>query len=152
MKKTLLLLMSGLLLSGGFLEADSPKKTAFSLNAGAQMMIWSDVEAVQLTFDFRAGFRLGKNFELSPEIAFWAGGGGTGHSTSDKSRLCPGVMANFVTGRFFMGAGAVLPSRFGVRADIGYIFGHVMVTAHVGSATLSDERNTIFGLNVGYSF
>ena len=116
------------------------------------MMIWSDVEAGQLTFDFRAGFRLGKYFELSPEITFWAGGGGTGHSTSDRSRLSPGVMANFIAGRFFIGAGVILPSRFGVKANIGYLFGHFMVTAQVGSATLSDERNTIFGLNAGYRF
>jgi hypothetical protein len=151
MKKTLLLLLSGQLLCGGLLAADLPKKPSFSLNAGVQMMIWSDVEAGQLTLDFRAGFRLGKYFELSPEIAFWAGGD-TGHSTSDKSRLSPGVMANFIAGRFFMGAGVILPSRFGVKANIGYIFGHVMVTAHIGSATFSDERNTIFGLSAGYRF
>jgi hypothetical protein len=151
MKKTLLILPSALLLCGGLFAAEAPKKTAFSLNAGAQMMIWSDVEAAAITLDFRASFRLGPNFELSPEIAIWVGGD-TGHSTSDKSRLSPGLMANFVIGHFFLGGGVILPSGFGAKANIGYIFGHIMVTAHFGTAMLSDEQNTIFGLNLGYRF
>ena len=151
MRRTLLTVLALLVVSGCFLAADAPKKRAFSLNAGAQMMIWSDVEASAITLDFRASFRLGPNFELSPEIAIWVGGD-TGHSTSDKSRLSPGLMANFVIGRFFLGGGVILPSGFGAKANIGYIFGHVMVTAHFGTAMLSDEQNTIFGLNLGYRF
>jgi hypothetical protein len=151
MRKALFAVLALMFVSGGLLAADAPKKRAFSLNAGAQMMIWSDVEAATLTLDFRASFRLGPNFELSPEIAFWAGGD-TGHSTSDKSRLSPGLMANFLFGRFFLGGGVILPSGFGAKANIGYIFGHIMVTAHFGTAMLSDEQNTIFGLNLGYRF
>ncbi|MCX6572864.1 MAG: hypothetical protein NTX99_02625 [Candidatus Aminicenantes bacterium] len=151
MRRTVLSVLALLLVSGGLLAAEAPKKRAFSLNAGAQMMIWSDVEASAITLDFRASFRLGPNFELSPEIAFWVGGD-TGHSTSDKSRLSPGLMANFVIGHFFLGGGVILPSGFGAKANIGYIFGHVMVTAHFGTAMLSDEQNTIFGINLGYRF
>ena len=151
MRRTVLTVLALLLVSGGLLAADAPKKRAFSLNAGAQMMIWSDVESAAITLDFRASFRLGPNFELSPEIAFWAGGD-TGHSTSDKSRLSPGLMANFVIGHFFLGGGVILPGGFGAKANIGYIFGHIMVTAHFGTAMLSDEQNTIFGLNLGYRF
>ena len=154
MRKALFAVLALMFVSGGLLAADAPKKRAFSLNAGAQMMIWSDVEVGQIVLDFRAGFRLGRSFEIAPELALWTAGD-SGHSPSDKTRLVLGVMANFVTRHFFAGAGVVFPGGIGAKANIGVIIGrHIMITTYVASATVSGNEGSslIFGLTGGYRF
>ncbi|MCK7477016.1 MAG: hypothetical protein M0C28_05420 [Candidatus Moduliflexus flocculans] len=87
---------------------------AFSLNGGIQTNIFngSSFDKALFTADARVGIRLGRSFEISPEVMvvfnylsmFFEGSGGT--------LVYPGAMLNYRAGNFFVGAGAVLPWAF----------------------------------------
>jgi hypothetical protein len=144
------------------------KKVGFSLNAGVQTNIFngSSFDKVLFTLDGRAGIRLGRSFEVSPEVMvvfsylrlFMEGGGGT--------LVYPGVMLNYRSGGFFAGAGAVLPWAFfegdsdsgnlAPKVNIGYTFANnIQITAYYLCWT--EEGVDLFdigfaGLTLGYRF
>ncbi len=113
MKKVMLgLLVVGLLAGGLFAQAPE-KKWAFSVNLGVQTNLWrgSSFDEAQATVDLRAGYRIGKSFEISPEVMY-----ATGYKFhTDFGFLYPGVMLNYLAKGFFVGAGAVIPVAFGQR-------------------------------------
>lgn len=113
------------------------KKIAFSLNAGVQTNFFnfdgesSSFDRALLTVDGRAGFLLGGNFEISPEVMAVFNYG----SLEDFSAwvLQPGVMLNYMTGKFFVGGGVVLPIMFwSGGGDSGSDTGHISPKINVG--------------------
>jgi|WetSurMetagenome_2_1015567.scaffolds.fasta_scaffold534527_1 hypothetical protein len=143
------------------------KKVAFSLNAGVQTDIFNGTsfDKALFTADVRVGLRLGRNFEISPEVmvvfsylSMFEGSGGT--------LLYPGAMLNYRSGSFFVGAGAVLPWAFyggdsdtgnlSPKINIGYTFGNnFQLTAYYLCWT--EEGIDLFdagfaGLTLGYRF
>jgi hypothetical protein len=143
------------------------KKVAFSLNAGIQTNIFngSSFDKVVFTADGRVGLRLGRGFELSPEVMavfsygrLFGGSGGT--------LLYPGAMLNYRTKGFFIGAGAVLPwafyggdsdtGRIAPKINIGYTFPNgVQLTAYY--LCWNEEGINLFdigfaGVTIGYRF
>ena len=161
MRKLVLGLLAGCLLAGGVFAAAPGKMVAFSLNGGLQLLFWSDVISQHVTLDFRAGFRLGKSFEISPEIMY-AGYGHSSHLPADRSRIYPGVIANFVSRHFFAGVGVTFPIvldggsaiPLAPKGNIGLVLGRWMMTAYLVSSALSGETSwaPIFGLSIGYRF
>ena len=143
------------------------KKVDFSLNAGVQTNIFSGTsfDKALFTADARVGLRLGRNFEISPEVmavfSYLKMFGGTGGTL-----LYPGAMLNFRSGSFFFGAGAVLPWAFfegesdtghiSPKVNIGYTFAnHVQITAYYLTWTGDgiDLLDAGFaGLTLGYRF
>ncbi|MEN6561698.1 MAG: hypothetical protein ABFD52_13085 [Acidobacteriota bacterium] len=150
------------------------KKIAFSLNAGVQTNFFnfdgesSSFDRALLTVDGRAGFPLGRNFEISPEVMAVFNYG----SLEDFSTwvLHPGVMLNYRSRNFFAGAGAVLPIMFwsgggdsgsetlriSPKVNIGYSFPNgIQLTAYY--LCWLEEGIGLFdfgfaGLTLGYRF
>jgi hypothetical protein len=163
MKKVMIgLLVVGFLVGASFAQAQE-KKIAFSVNLGVQTNLWkgSTFEEAQGTLDVRAGIRLGKSFEISPEIMY-----ATFYKFHfDAGFLYPGVMLNYAPGNFFVGAGAVLPVVIGgdeissgnpaPKINIGYTTGHLVLTAYFIAWTESEinflDMNFV-GATIGYRF
>jgi hypothetical protein len=169
MKKVVLVfLVAGLVAAGALQPAwGQEKKMAFSLNAGVQTNVWegTSFDKALFTADARVGFLLGRSFEVSPEVMvvfsylnMFEGSGGT--------LLYPGVMLNYRSGKFFVGAGAVLPWAFlegesdtgnlAPKVNIGYTFPNgLQLTAYYLCWT--EEDISLFdagfaGLTIGYRF
>lgn len=156
------LLVMGLLVGGAFAQGPG-KKVNFSVNVGMQTNLWkgSSFNLSMGTLDVRAGIRLGRSFEISPELMYV-----TGHKFNfDYGYLYPGIVFNFVTHGFFVGAGAVLPIAYGggsfssgnpaPKINIGYTTGHFMLTAYM--ITWTEQGISFFDMNfigatVGYRF
>lgn len=167
MKKVVLGLLLVCLVAGGAFAQAPEKKWAFSLNVGIQTNLWrgSSFEEAQGTVDLRAGYRIGRSFEISPEVMF-----ATGYKFhTDFSFLYPGVMLNYVGKDFFVGAGAVIPVAFGSgdsssgnpapKFHIGYMHNHVQLTAYIIMYTENDPYSywnfphfNFVGATVGYRF
>jgi hypothetical protein len=143
------------------------KKVNFSLNAGVQTDIFNGTsfDKALFTADGRVGLRLGRNFEISPEVmvvfsylSMFEGSGGT--------IVYPGVMLNYRSGNFFVGAGAVLPCAFwegesdtgnpAPKINVGYTFPNkIQITAYYLCWTESgiDLFDAGFaGITLGYRF
>jgi hypothetical protein len=139
------------------------KKVDFSLNLGVQTNIWSGTsfDNAWFTLDARVGIPLGKMWEVSPELMY---------AVDDSfdfgfGWLYPGVLINFKSGGFFVGAGAVLPVVFGEgesdtmnispKINLGYHFGKVKLTAYLIIFTESGldffDMNQA-GVTIGYRF
>ncbi|HVP91987.1 MAG TPA: hypothetical protein VMS75_12310 [Terriglobales bacterium] len=167
MKKVVLgLLAVGLLACGLFAQAPE-KKWAFSINLGVQTNLWrgSSFDEAQGTVDLRAGYRIGKSFEISPEVMY-----ATGYKFhTDFGFLYPGVMLNYLARNFFVGAGAVIPVAFGQgssssgnpapKINVGYIGDHFILTAYMIMYTESDPSGywsfphfNFVGASLGYRF
>jgi hypothetical protein len=161
--------MAGLLVMGllaGWALAQAPeKKVTFSVNLGLQTNLWrgSSFDLTLGTLDVRAGIRLGRSFEISPEFMYV-----TGHKFHlDYGYLYPGVVVNYVGKNFFVGAGVVLPVVYGggdtssgnpaPKFNIGYIHDHLMLTAYIIMYTENDDywgfpHFNYIGGTVGYRF
>jgi len=112
---------------------------------------------IQWAFDLRAGFRLGRHFELSPEGMF---GGSPG-----QSFFYPGVLLNYVGRQMLIGAGIVKPiamygygdTSLAAKFVLGYIRGPLVFTGFfMGSAT-TERYTSVFehyriGLTMGFRF
>lgn len=169
MKKVVLVfLVAGLVAAGALQPAwGQEKKAQFSLNVGVQTNVWegTSFDKGLFTADARVGLRLGRSFEISPEVMavfsylkMFEGSGGT--------LLYPGVMLNYRAGNFFAGAGAVLPWAFfegesdtgnlAPKVNIGYTFPNgLQLTAYYLCWT--EEDVNLFdagfaGLTIGYRF
>jgi hypothetical protein len=156
-KKTILGLLVFGILAGGAAAQATEKKASFSLNAGAAYDTKREA-GIQATVDGRAGFRLGRHLQLSPEVtvAFSTGGG----------VISPGIILNYIGGSVFFGGGAVAQfySRYSVHSsnwavmfNVGYAKGHLMVTAYFTGAFYTDEYTGLFGnhqigMTAGYRF
>jgi len=160
------LLVVGLLWGAALAQAQE-KKVALSLNLGIQTNLWkgTSFDLTQGTLDVRAGIRLGRSFEISPEFMYVT----THKFHLDYGYLYPGVVINYVAKSFFVGAGAVLPITYGggetnsgnpaPKFNIGYVNNHIMLTAYIIMWTESDpygEFNfphfNFIGATVGYRF
>jgi len=159
MKKVVLGLLAGCLLIESAFAQSPMKRATFSIHAGYQILTWSDVVSQHITLEGRAGIRLAKSFELSPEIMFSSEGHG-GYLPADRTCFYPGFIANYVTRRFFAGAGLVIPlqeyrpAELSPKVNLGLVFGRFMLTAHLIISKL--ERGSgpspAFGLSAGYRF
>jgi hypothetical protein len=143
------------------------KKVTFSLNAGLQTDIFngSSFDKALFTVDGRVGLRLGRSFELSPEVmvvfrylSLFDEGSGT--------ILYPGAMLNYRSKNFFVGVGAVLPWAFAMgtsdtgnpapKVNIGYTFPNgIQLTAYY--LTWTESGISLFdigfaGVTLGYRF
>lgn len=140
----------------------------FSLNAGIQTNLWngSSFDKVVFSLDARAGFRLGRSLQISPEFMgvynyasyFDAPG-------AHVWLLYPGVMLNYQAGSMFFGLGAVLPivtgegesdtGNISPKINIGYRFGQWQITAYMITWTDSGidflDVNWL-GVTLGYRF
>jgi hypothetical protein len=143
------------------------KKVNFSLNAGIQTNIFngSSFDNVAFTFDGRAGFRLGSNLEISPEVMVVFSYGRL-FDESGGTLLYPGAMLNYRAKNFFIGVGAVLPwffyggesdtDRISPKVNLGYTFPNgVQVTVYY--LTLNERYLDLFdigfaGVTIGYRF
>jgi hypothetical protein len=160
------LLVMGLLAMGAFGEAQE-KKVAFSLNLGMQTNLWkgTSFDLSQGSLDVRAGIQIGRSFEVSPELMYV-----TSHKLHvDYGFLYPGVVLNYVTKNFFIGAGAVLPVVYGggesssgnpaPKVNVGYRADHLVLTAYIIMWTEKDPfgefnfpKFNFIGATVGYRF
>jgi hypothetical protein len=139
------------------------RRTDFCLNLGVQTNVWSDTsfDNAWFTFDARAGIRLGKSWEIAPELMYAV------DDSFDFSVnwLYPGVMLNYKAGGFFIGAGAVLPIVFGggqsdtgnpaPKINIGYRYKNLVFTLYGVTWTESGLRfldMNFVGATVGYRF
>ena len=156
-------LLVGLLVLGAQQGWSQGKKANLSLNLGVQTNLssGSSFDWLDLTLDFRAGFALGKNFEISPELMALI--------DSDFSfsgvELSPGVILNYKFGKFFVGGGVILPiwlesgnSDVGnpmPKINVGYDFGKFRLTGYFLTLTESGAdflRFNYFGATLGYIF
>jgi len=165
MKKVITGFLFVTLLAVGVAGAEA-KKTDFSLNLGLQTNIcfgeWATAfDVFQGTLDLRKAFRLGRSFQISPEIMY-----STGYNFHfEYSFLYPGVMVNYkVTDFFFIGAGPVVPIVLGAednkfipspKINFGLCKGRIMMTLYViiwtGYEIPFLDLNFI-GLTFGYRF
>lgn len=143
------------------------KKVTFSLNAGVQTNIFNGTsfDKALFTADVRAGFMLGRSFEISPEVmvvfSYLRAFGGPGGTL-----VYPGAMLNYRSQNFFAGIGAVLPWAFAMgtsdtgnpapKVNIGYTFPNgIQLTAYY--LTWTESGISLFdigfaGVTVGYRF
>jgi hypothetical protein len=165
MKKVMVaLLVMGLLIGASFAQAQE-KKVTFSVNLGIQTNLWrgTSFDLSQGTLDVRAGIRLGRSFEISPELMY-----ATSHKFHfDYGYVYPGIVFNFVTKGFFVGAGAVLPITYGggdtgsgnpaPKINVGYFSHGINLTAYIIMYTESSDywgfpHFNFIGTTVGYRF
>lgn len=158
------LLVVGLVTAGAVQEASAQEKRVdLSLNLGVQTNLYSETsfDNAWFSLDFRAGVRLGRSFEISPEVM----------AAVDDSLgfgavwLYPGVMLNYTPGIFFVGVGAVLPvwltgdesdtGNLAPKINLGFRSGHFTVTAYLFTWTESGmgflDYNFV-GATLGYRF
>ena len=158
------LLVVGLMTAGTVREASAQEKSVnFSLNLGIQTNLYKETsfDNAWFSLDFRAGIRLGRSFEISPEVM-----AAVDDSLSfDAVWLYPGLMLNYAPGGFFIGIGAVLPvwltaeesdtGNLAPKINIGFRSGRFTVTAYLFTWT---ESGTDFldynfvGATLGYRF
>ena len=163
MKKVALSLMvMGLFVGGAFSSAlAQERKVSFSLNLGVQTNFFGEnaFEDAWFTLDTRLGIDVGQSLELSPEVmaAVYA------DLDFNPVFLYPGVILNLKLGKFFVGAGAVLPLVFesgdvdayipSPKLNFGYRTGNLMLTAYFFTVITEDgdflEFNHI-GATIGY--
>jgi len=165
MKKVMMMVMAAVLFTAAVAvgPAWSQGKANVSLNAGVQTNIWkgTSFDNAWFTLDLRIGIPLGASWEISPELMYAV------DDSFDFSwtNLYPGVLANYRSGSFFVGAGIVLPIGFGggesetgnisPKINAGYDFGKLKLTAYF--LILSDYGIRLFdmnqaGLTLGYRF
>jgi hypothetical protein len=163
MNKILCVILAIGLLAGGAFGQSKEKKVEFSLNMGVMTNLskYSSFDEAQGTLDLRAGIKLGKSFQISPEIMY-----ATFYRMHfDYAYLYPGVVVNYVAKDFFLGAGVVVPILFGQgesnsgnpapKINIGYTKGHLLLTVYMITWT---ERYMDFldfnfvGATFGYRF
>ena len=172
MKKVMMTVLVAVLFTAAVAvgPAWSQGKPNFSLNLGVQTDIFNGTsfDKALFTVDARAGFLLGRNFEISPEVMavfnydYFALG-------LNSWLLNPGVMLNYKAGAFFVGAGAVLPimfwsgagdsgsdsGRVSPKINIGYIYGNFQVTAYLTAWTgegIDFLDVNWAGITLGYRF
>ena len=164
MKKVIVAVLAvALFLGTAGLAAAQEKKVNVSLNAGVQTNIWkgTSFDNAWFTLDLRVGIPLGASWEISPEVMYAV------DDSFDFSwtNLYPGVLANYKSGGFFVGAGLVLPFGFGEgdsatghispKINAGYDLGKLKLTAYL--LILSDTGVSLFdmnqaGITLGYRF
>jgi len=165
MKKVILgFVLTGLLIGGAFYNAlAQEKKLSFSLSLGAQTNLYSEssFDNAWFTLDARIGLPVGAFLEISPEVMAAV----DDSLDFDVIWLYPGLMLNLRLGKFFVGAGAVLPVIFfegesdsgnlAPKVNIGYSAGPLTLTAYIFTWT---EENMDFlevnfiGATIGYKF
>ncbi len=154
-KAVFVVLFFGLVACAAFAKVPE-QRVRFSLHAGYLIMPWSEVNVWQVTVNGRAGFRLARGFELSPEITYGIGNGWEGRST-----FYLGVIGNFMTRHFFAGVGFVAPFQgggtdsIGPKVNIGLILGRFMATVYFAAAKMeriNDDPIPILGASLGYRF
>jgi len=157
MKKVIMAFLAASMLAGGAAGQSADKKAALSLNFGLTYDNESE-EIFNLTIDARAGFRLGKGFQLSPEVMY--------AFAYRESVISPGVIFNYVARRAFFGGGLLVQFRHdwwdnyvdaAVKINIGYAWRHLMVTAYYIGRFYTDAETELFGyhqlgFNIGYRF
>ena len=163
MKKIVLSLMvMGLFVGGTFFSAQAQeKKVSFSLNLGVQTQFFGEdaFENAWFTLDTRLGIGVGQSLEISPEVmaAVYA------DLEFDIVFLYPGVMLNYKLGKFFVGAGAIMPLLFesgnveayipSPKLNFGYRTRNLMLTAYFFTVITEEggflEFNHI-GATIGY--
>jgi len=165
MKKVILVvLVAGFVAAMALPQAwGQEKKAQFSLNVGVQTNVWqgTSFDNAWFTLDARVGIALGKSFEISPEVMVMV----DDSFNFDAVWLYPGVMLNYKSGGFFLGAGAVLlPIAFGggesetatpaPKINIGYRYGNFQFTIY--ALTWTDEVDFLdmnfVGATIGYRF
>lgn len=139
------------------------RKVNFSLNLGVQTNIYTGTsfDNAWFTLDARVGVPLGGSFEVSPELMYAV----DDSFEFDYGWLYPGVLVNYRSGSFFVGAGVVLPVAFGggesetlgisPKINLGYSFGRLMLTGYF--VILTDSGIDFFdynhaGVTLGYRF
>ncbi len=166
MKKVglVLLVAVGMLAGGAARDALSQgKKTQLSLNLGVQTNLSQgpSFNSAEFTLDARVGFRLGKSMELSPELMAVI----DGEFHLNHAYFYPGVILNYTTKGFFVGAGVVLPIFRGEEAsdtghpaakvNVGYRLKNWMLTAYViawAEADIDILDGNWIGATIGYRF
>jgi len=165
MKKVMMTVLVAVLFTAAVAvgPAWSQGKANFSLNLGVQTNIYSgsSFDTAWFTLDARVGFGLGKSFEISPELMYAV----DDSFEFDYGWLYPGVLVNYKSGAFFVGAGVVLPIAFGggesdtlgpsPKINLGYKFGKLMLTGYF--VILTDTGIDFFdynhaGVTIGYRF
>ncbi len=144
------------------------KKFAFSLNAGVQTNIFEDgsFDKALFTADARMGIRLGRSFEISPEVMVVFNYMSLFFEESGGTLVYPGVILNYRVGNVFIGGGAVLPCAFyhgdsdtgnlAPKVNIGFMLGNnIQITAYYLCWT--EEGIDLFdagfaGVTLGYRF
>ncbi len=162
-KVSICFLLVGLLAVGAQQGWSQGKKVDLSLNLGVQTNIYpgTSFDWVDLTLDFRAGFALGKSFEISPELMALVDSDFSFHGVE----LSPGVILNYKAGNFFVGAGVILPiwlesgnsdvGNLMPKINVGYNFGNFKLTGYFLSLTESGTgflKYNYLGLTLGYRF
>ena len=161
----LVLSMLCFLIGGGFSRAQAQEaKSAFSLNLGVQTNFSNDssFDNAWFTLDLRAGIGVGRTLEICPEIMAAV----DDSLKFDAVWLYPGLLLNLkLGGRFFIGAGAVLPvivyegesssGRVSPKINLGYRAGHLNLTAYL--IAWNEEFVDFFDLNqigatIGFTF
>jgi hypothetical protein len=162
-KVAMCLLLVGLMVLGAQQGWSQDKKVNLSLNLGAQTNIFpgTSFDYAYFSLDFRAGFPLGKSFEISPEIM------GLVDDSFNFSgfELDPGVILNYKSGNFFVGAGAILPiwlesgnsdvASPAPKINVGYNFSKFKLTAYFISWTEAGSgflKYNYIGATLGYIF
>ncbi len=165
MKKVMLVVLAVGLFAGAAAEQAlaQEKKTDLSLNLGVQTNVFPGIsfDWVDITLDFRVGFALGKSFEISPELMALV----DSDFAFNYVELSPGVILNYKSGNFFVGAGVVLPiylasgdSETGnlmPKINVGYNFGKLKLTGYLLTITESGAgflKYNYLGLTLGYRF
>lgn len=156
MKKALLVLLTTALLAGRAFAQVPMRPVIFSVCAG--LMFDSEESGLaQWSLDLRAGIRLGRHFELSPEAMF---AGSPGHSF-----FYPGVILNVMSRQLFFGAGLVKPIEMVGHGDtslaakfvLGYLRGPIILTGFFMGSVETDENTSLFehyriGFTAGFRF
>ena len=159
MKKVIMAFLAVSMLAGGAAGQSADKKAALSLNFGLTYDNESE-GPLNLTVDARAGFRLDRHLQVSPEVMFAFSG------WREDRVLSPGVILNYVAGNAFFGGGLVVQFRFtpwgtfsdwAAKFNIGYAWRHVMLTAYYTGRFYTDEETDLFGyhqigVTVGHRF
>ena len=166
MKKVIMAFLAVSMLAGGAARQAlaQGKKIQLSLNLGVQPEVSRHGHAfdfVSFTLDARIGIRLGKSMELSPELMAVI----DGPVHLNHAYFFPGVILNYTTKGFIVGAGVVLPIFRGEEAsdtghpaakvNVGYRLKNWMLTAYVIAWAEADiailDANWI-GATIGYRF
>ena len=128
----------------------------FSVSAGL-MFDSENAGLAQWSLDLSAGIRLGRHFQLSPEMMF---AGSPGYSF-----FYPGIILNVTGRRVFAGAGLVKPVEMAGYGDtalaakfvLGFVRGPIILTGFFMGSVETDEFTSLFdhyriGLTAGFRF